>query len=131
MLTYEEYAYLRDQKGLRDSDVCKLTGITPATLSDWKHGRYTPKLEKMRKLLEVVGDPLLMYERSYDYDLLFQELAEKEEKKLLSREETALIDKYRLMNRAGKKELLEYADYMLSKPKYKGGSESDASSEVS
>lgn len=135
MLTYEEYAVLRDAKNLKDSDVAKMTGITPVTFSSWKHGKYQPKHNKIIKILEVVGDISLKYERTYDYDydLLLQDAAEQEAKKhiTLSREETALLDKFNLMNKAGKKELTDYADYILSKPKYRGGLESDASSDVS
>ena len=133
MLTYEEYAVLRDAKKMKDSDVSKQTGITPATFSDWKHGKYQPKHDKIMKILEVVGDTSFMYERSYDYDydLLLQDAAEREAKKPLTREEIGLLEKYNLMNRAGKRELSEYADYILSKSKYRGGSDSDASSEVS
>ena len=131
-MTYEEYAALRDAKGLKDVDVSKLTGIIPATFSSWKHGKYTPKHDKIMKILDVVGDLSLMYERTYDYDydLLLQDAAERKAKKL-SQEEIALLEKFNNMNRVGKKELTDYADYILSKPKYRGGLESDESSEVS
>ena len=36
---YEIYCKLRNEKGVKDSDVVKATGITKSTFSDWKSGR--------------------------------------------------------------------------------------------
>lgn len=55
MITYAEYVHFRDRKGLKDSDVARLAGISPATLSEWKHGGYTPKYEKIAKIEQVLG----------------------------------------------------------------------------
>lgn len=38
---YEIYCKLRDERGLKDADVVKATGITKSTFSDWKSGRST------------------------------------------------------------------------------------------
>lgn len=35
--------------------VCKETGITTATISNWKAGRYVPKQDKMKKLADYFG----------------------------------------------------------------------------
>lgn len=48
--TYENYATIRNRMGLRDADVSKATGISTATLSEWKKGRYQPKLDKLEKI---------------------------------------------------------------------------------
>lgn len=55
---YSEYAKLRDERGLTDYRVSKDTGIPTATLSDWKQGVYTPKVDKMLKLAEYFGVPV-------------------------------------------------------------------------
>ena len=55
MITYAEYVHFRDRKGLKDSDVARLAGISPATLSEWKRGGYTPKYEKIAKIEQVLG----------------------------------------------------------------------------
>ena len=55
---YTKYAELRDKRGIKDSEVAYATGISPATLSDWKKGRYTPKADKMKKLADFFGEPL-------------------------------------------------------------------------
>lgn len=46
---YEIYCKLRDERGLKDSDVVKATGITKSTFSDWKSGRSKPKQDKLQK----------------------------------------------------------------------------------
>ena len=52
---YKNYVLLRDKKGVTDSQVSKDTGITKSTFSDWKAGRYTPKVEKLKKLADYFG----------------------------------------------------------------------------
>lgn len=52
---YEIYQRLLDEKGLKNSDVSKGTGISNMTLSDWKHGKTTPKTETMRKIGDFLG----------------------------------------------------------------------------
>lgn len=75
MITYEDYAYLRDSKGLKDSDVARMAGIPPATFSEWKHGRYVPKHKKMVKILSVLDQetPFSNFiARDYDYEELMR-----------------------------------------------------------
>lgn len=52
---YETYATIRDEKGLKDSDVCRMTGIKSPTITDWKKGRYTPKMDKLQKIADALG----------------------------------------------------------------------------
>ncbi len=52
---YAIYANLRDKKGVKDSEVSRATGIPYSTLSDWKSGRYTPKVDKLMKLADYFG----------------------------------------------------------------------------
>ena len=35
--------------------VCKETGLTTATISNWKAGRYVPKQDKMKKIADFFG----------------------------------------------------------------------------
>ena len=51
---YERYARLRDEKGLTDAKVSKLTGISKATLSQWKSGLYVPKRDKIKKIADLL-----------------------------------------------------------------------------
>lgn len=62
---YEAYAKLRDERGLTDYKVCQETGIASATLSSWKSGKYTPKVDKLMliaKLFNVTVTDLLEVE---------------------------------------------------------------------
>jgi len=58
MPLYEKYALLRDEKGVTDYWVAKETGIATATLSSWKQGIYTPKLDKIVLIAKVLDVPL-------------------------------------------------------------------------
>ena len=52
---YEVYARLRDELGLKDSDVCKATGISPGSMTDWKKGRVQLKTDKLLALARFFG----------------------------------------------------------------------------
>lgn len=52
---YEIFEQLCQEKGVTAYKVCKETGITTATISNWKAGRYTPKQEKMQKIADFFG----------------------------------------------------------------------------
>lgn len=52
---YTKYAKIRDEKGLTDYKVSKGTGIRASTLSEWKNGRYTPKVDKIAKIAAFLG----------------------------------------------------------------------------
>ena len=52
---YAKYAALRDAKGLKDADVSRATGVSQITLSAWKRGKNTPKIEKLIKLADFFG----------------------------------------------------------------------------
>lgn len=52
---YQRYANLRDSRGITDYRVAKETGIPASTFTEWKNGKYTPKVEKMSKLAKYFG----------------------------------------------------------------------------
>ena len=52
---YDNYAKIRDSKGLKDYNVAKGTGISPGTFGDWKAGNYTPKVDKLQKIADFLG----------------------------------------------------------------------------
>ena len=58
---YEIYCKLRDEKGCKDADVAKATGITKSTFSDWKNGRSKPKDEKLTKIADYFDVPLTYF----------------------------------------------------------------------
>ena len=52
---YEIYQKLLDEKGLKNSDVSRATGISNMTLSDWKNGKTKPKTDTMKKIANFFG----------------------------------------------------------------------------
>ena len=52
---YEVFERLCKENGVTAYKVCKATGITTATISNWKAGRYTPKADKMQKIADYFG----------------------------------------------------------------------------
>lgn len=52
---YEKYVSLRSEKGVTDYRVSEDTGITKSTFSDWKSGRSTPKVDKLKILADYFG----------------------------------------------------------------------------
>ena len=52
---YEIFEQLLSKYGVTASKVAKETGITTATLSNWKQGKYTPKQDKLQKIADYFG----------------------------------------------------------------------------
>jgi transcriptional regulator with XRE-family HTH domain len=52
---YEIYCKLKQEKGCKDADVVRATGITKSTFSDWKSGRSKPKGDKLIKIADFFG----------------------------------------------------------------------------
>lgn len=52
---YEVYIRLRAEKGVRDFDVAKETGISPDVFSSWKKGYSVPKFDKLVKIADYFG----------------------------------------------------------------------------
>lgn len=52
---YQRFVELCEKKGVTAYKVAKETGITTATLSNWKNGRYTPKADKLQKIADYFG----------------------------------------------------------------------------
>ena len=52
---YSLFEKLCSEKGVTPYRVCKGTGISTSTLSNWKAGRYTPKQDKMQKISDYLG----------------------------------------------------------------------------
>ena len=54
---YEKFEKLLREKGVTPYRVHKETGISTATLSDWKNGKSQPKRDKIEKICEYFGVP--------------------------------------------------------------------------
>lgn len=82
---YEIYCELRAQKGCKDSDVAKATGITKSTFSDWKSGRSKPKGEKLEKIADYFGV-------SVEYLMTGSESAREDDTSLKSKDKKEIKD---------------------------------------
>ena len=52
---YEKFERLLVERGVTAYRVAKETGISPATLSDWKTGKSKPKQDKLIKIADYFG----------------------------------------------------------------------------
>ncbi|MBO5287426.1 MAG: helix-turn-helix domain-containing protein [Clostridia bacterium] len=55
MVNYDSFLKILKSKGLTPYRVAKETGISAVTLTNWKNGAYTPKLDKLRVLADYLG----------------------------------------------------------------------------
>ena len=49
------YDKLREARGITDYAVAKATGLSTATISNWKGGKYMPKADKLLKIANYFG----------------------------------------------------------------------------
>lgn len=82
---YEIFEKLLEEYGVTAYRVCKETGLTTATISNWKAGRYTPKQEKMQKIADFFGV-------SIEYLMTGKEDDKKEPSPLTKRDEKEIND---------------------------------------
>lgn len=124
---YEVYCKLRDEKGLKDADVVKATGITKSTFSDWKSGRSKPKQDKLQKIadfLEVSVDYLMTgEEKEGDKYYLNDETAQVAQEIFENKELCALFDVQRDMEPEDLKALHNMA--LALKRKERGADDTD------
>lgn len=78
---YEKFEKLLIERDIKASDVARDTGITTATLSAWKKGRYVPKKEKIQKIADYFNVPITYFyndenEPAYYYNEQTAKLAE-------------------------------------------------------
>lgn len=55
---YEKFQELLDKRNQTAAQVSKETGIASSTLSEWKKGKYTPKLDKLQKIADYFNVPI-------------------------------------------------------------------------
>lgn len=52
---YENFELLCKYKDIKPSQVSNVTGISTATLTSWKQGKYTPKQDKLQLIADFFG----------------------------------------------------------------------------
>ena len=70
MDSYDLFDKLLKEKGLRAADVSRGTGISTATLSDWKKRKYIPKADKMERVADFLGVPIAYFYGVADVSVL-------------------------------------------------------------
>lgn len=55
---YEKFAALLSKNDVTAYQVSKATGISTSTLTEWKQGKYTPKLDKLVKIAAYFNVPI-------------------------------------------------------------------------
>lgn len=82
---YEIFERLLEEHGVTAYKVCKATGLTTATISNWKAGRYTPKQDKLQKIADYFGV-------SIEYIMTGKESPKEEASSLTKRDEKEIND---------------------------------------
>lgn len=49
------FSKIIEERGIKKSDVARATGIPYSCFTDWTHGRYMPKLDKIHKIADYLG----------------------------------------------------------------------------
>ena len=57
----EKYNALCKKRNLSDYKVAKDTGIAQSSISDWKSGKYKPKIDKLKILADYFGVSLTYF----------------------------------------------------------------------
>jgi transcriptional regulator with XRE-family HTH domain len=52
---YNKFAELLEKNNVTAYQVAKATEIATATLTEWKKGTYTPKVDKLKKIADYFG----------------------------------------------------------------------------
>ncbi|GGF86419.1 helix-turn-helix domain-containing protein [Paenibacillus aceti] len=52
---YEKFLVLLEETGKTSYQVSKDTGVSTATLTNWKQGKYKPKTDKLKVLADYFG----------------------------------------------------------------------------
>ena len=95
---YERLEMLLKEKGITAYRLAQDTGVSTATLTSWKQGKYIPKPEKLQKIADYFGVTLdYLYGKSDSKTASTQEenaplLSQKDERDIAKRLEATLAD---------------------------------------
>ena len=112
---YDKFEYLCNSKGVKPIDVSKATGISTATLSSWKKGRYTPKQDKLQKIADFFGVTVdfIMSETEQERRERYARIAEQIHENMkhrealnITNEEWELLSAFRELNQDGRAKAL-------------------------
>lgn len=58
---YEKFEKLLEERGVTAYEVAKQTNIAQSTLTAWKKGEYTPKIDKLCKIANYFEIPVTYF----------------------------------------------------------------------
>lgn len=61
---YETFMEFCNKNNIKPGTVARLTGISTATITAWKQGKYTPKQDKLQKIADYFNEPLEVFTKS-------------------------------------------------------------------
>ena len=100
---YTVYERILKEKGLKNSDVAKGTGVSNVTLSDWKRGVSIPKTDKLQKIADFLDVSITYLTTGTENNI--------------SEQEQKILNLYKSMNESGRERLEEYAEFLSQKYK--------------
>lgn len=65
---YRNYEKIRKEKGLKNADISRMTGISNSTLSEWKSGKHSMKTESLIRIAECLGVSIEYLVTGKEYD---------------------------------------------------------------
>ena len=123
-MKYWKFKEICDQKGVKVSDVVKNTGIAYSTISNWKAGNYTPKIDKLQKIADYLDVEL--------YDLWDVEAIWDGPSKApaLTVMELEILDLFRSLPENKQNEVLRYSKFLSQEAKKEQKKSSKSSKEA-
>lgn len=106
---YDNFVKIIQEKGITTYRVAKDTGISPTVFSDWKSGKSSPKIDKIKKIADYLNV-------SIDF-LLGKSDAPQTPDSQLTGIEFALYGEVKDLTEEEKQDVLDYIRYKKSKKK--------------
>lgn len=72
MTGYEKFRKLCIEKNVKPIDVSRETGVSTATLSSWKSGKYKPKQDKLDKIASFFGVSSNYFNENYKKAVVYR-----------------------------------------------------------
>lgn len=104
---YEMFQKLLDERGATAYQVSKATGISTGSLTDWKKGRSSPKIENLQKIADYFGVTI-----DYFYGKVEQQ---KESPPAVNTVEELIVRECAGLSEADRQTVLDYIRFLKSK----------------
>lgn len=104
---YEMFQKLLDERGATAYQVSKATGISTGSLTDWKKGRSSPKIENLQKIADYFGVTI-----DYFYGKVEQK---KENPPAVNTVEELIARECADLSQANRQTVLDYIRFLKSK----------------